>query len=380
MSRCRTPCSWACSSASHSSMPSSATSRSESPPSAARRSSVSPSTSSLTRYARPPVSPSSYRVTMPGWFSRAAACASRSTRRAARPRDSMTLTATGRSRRRSRPRYTVPNPPEPIRSSSLKRPRTVSPTTTASDSPFSLRLLRGCREAPDQRSYSWLRDSPRRAALAFLDEEDSLPPVATDPDDHSRLPPERQRVFMLRRLGAVGVGILILILLVLGFRGCLNARKERAFENYARDLSTVVQEEQQISDDFFSRFSDPGNLEELEFETAIRADRSHAEQLVARVEGLDPPGELDGAQGDVESAFQLRADGLSAVADNIGAALGDEDPNKARNQITSHMEDFLASDVLYRSGRDEVNAVLADEGIGEDIPRSEIGRASCRER
>src|ERR687897_703744 len=346
MSRCRTPCSWACSSASHSSMPSSATSRSESPPSAARRSNVSPSTSSLTRYARPPVSPSSYRVTMPGWFSRAAACASRSTRRAARPRDSMTWTATGRSRRRSRPRYTVPNPPEPIRSSSLKRPRTVSPTTTASDSPFSLRLLRGCREAPDQRSYSWLRDSPRRAALAFLDEEDSLPPVATDPDDHSRLPPER----------------------------------ERAFENYARDLSTVVQEEQQISDDFFSRFSDPGNLEELEFETAIRADRSHAEQLVARVEGLDPPGELDGAQGDVESAFQLRADGLSAVADNIGAALGDEDPNKARNQITSHMEDFLASDVLYRSGRDEVNAVLADEGIGEDIPRSEIGRASCRER
>jgi hypothetical protein len=208
--------------------------------------------------------------------------------------------------------------------------------------------------------------------LAFLDEEDSLPPVATDPDDHSRMPPERQRVFMLRRLGAVGVGILILILLVLGVRGCLNARKERAFENYARDLSTVVQEEQQISEDFFGRFNDPGNIEELEFETAIRADRSHAEQLVSRVEGLDPPGELDGAQADVESAFQLRADGLAGVADNVGAALGDEEPNRARNQITLHMEDFLASDVLYRSGRDEINTVLADEGIGEKGPRSEF--------
>jgi hypothetical protein len=208
--------------------------------------------------------------------------------------------------------------------------------------------------------------------LAFLDEEDSFPPVATDPDDHSRLPPERQRVFMLRRLGAVAVGILILILLVLGVRGCLNARKERAFENYARDLSTVVQEEQQVSEDFFGRFSDPGNLEELEFETAIRADRSHADQLVSRVESLDPPGDLDGAQADVESAFQLRADGLSAIADNIGAALGDEDPNRARNQIVLHMEDFLASDVLYRSGRDEINTVLAEEGIGEKVPRSEF--------
>lgn len=208
--------------------------------------------------------------------------------------------------------------------------------------------------------------------MAFLDEEDSLPPVATDPDDHSRMPPERQRVFMVRRLGAVAVGILILILLVLGVRGCLNARKERAFENYARDLTTVVQEEQQISEDFFGRLSDPGNLEELEFETAIRADRSHAEQLVSRVEGLDPPGELDGAQEDVELAFQLRADGLAAVADNIGAALGDEDPGTARNQIARHMEDFLAGDVLYRSGRDEINAVLADEGIDEKAPRSEF--------
>jgi hypothetical protein len=208
--------------------------------------------------------------------------------------------------------------------------------------------------------------------LAFLDEEDSLPPVATDPDDHSSMPPERQRVFMLRRLGAVAVGILILILLVLGVRGCLNARKERAFENYSRDLTTVVQEEQQISEDFFERFADPGNLEELEFETAIRADRSHAEQLVSRVEGLDPPGELDGSQADVEDAFQLRADGLAAIADNIGAALGDEDPAEARDQIALHMEDFLASDVLYRRGRDEINAVLADEGISEDVPASEF--------
>jgi hypothetical protein len=208
--------------------------------------------------------------------------------------------------------------------------------------------------------------------LAFLDEDDSLPPVATDPDDPSRVPPERQRVFMARRLGAVAVGILILILLVLGIRGCLNARKERAFENYARDLSTIVGESQQLSNEFFDRFNDPGNLTALNFETEIRSDRSQADGLVSRVESLDPPGDLDGAQDDVVSSFELRADGLGGIADNVGAALSDDTDARdaALTKMTLNMEDFLASDVLYRHASDEINAVLKDEGIGESVPKS----------
>jgi hypothetical protein len=206
--------------------------------------------------------------------------------------------------------------------------------------------------------------------LAFLDEDDSFPPVATDPEDSGRVPPDRQRMFMVRRLGAVAVGIVILILLVLGIRGCLNAREQRAYENYARDLTTLVQEEQQLSEDFFGRFADPGNLSELNVETEIRADRSHAEQLLGRAESLDPPGALDGAQDNVLSAFELRRDGLGAIADNIGIALGDEDTTEAREQIVLHMEDFLASDVLYRQARDEINTVLQGEGIEEDVPES----------
>lgn len=206
--------------------------------------------------------------------------------------------------------------------------------------------------------------------MAF--EDDSFPPVATEPEDPGRVPPDRQRMFMIRRLGAVAIGILILVLLVLGVRGCLNAREERAYENYARDLSTLVQEEQQLSEEFFGRLADPGNLSELNIETEIRADRSQAEALVGRAEDLDPPGALDGAQDEVVSAFELRRDGLGAIADNIGVALGDEDTTEARAQIVLHMEDFLASDVLYRQARDEINTVLQDEGIGEDVPESEF--------
>ena len=206
--------------------------------------------------------------------------------------------------------------------------------------------------------------------MAF--EDDSFPPVATEPDQPSRMPPDRQRVFMLRRLGAVAVGILILILIVIGIRGCLNARKERAFENYVSDLTTLSDQSNQLSDGFFARFDDPKNLTELQFETEIRADRTTAEGLLSSAESLDPPGELSGAQEQVELAFELRRDALGAIADNVGAAFGNEDPLGALAEITDHMSDFLASDVLYRRAREDIDAVLSEEGITEKAPESDF--------
>jgi hypothetical protein len=208
--------------------------------------------------------------------------------------------------------------------------------------------------------------------LAFLDDDDSLPPVATEPDEPRRGPPDRQRMFMLRRLAAVGIGILVLILLVIAVRGCLGARKDRAFENYARDMGTVSQQFDQISAEFFNRFDDPKNLTELDFETEIRADRSAADGLVSQAEGLGPPGELDDAQSQIMSSFELRAEGLGAIADSIGGAFSDDTDmqRQSLDTITDHMGDFLASDVLYRRAREDVNGVLKDEGIGEQLPES----------
>ena len=70
--------------------------------------------------------PSSYRVTMPGWLRRAAACASRRIRRASVP--AISFTATWRWRRSSKARYTTPMPPEPTRSRTRNRSITRSPT------------------------------------------------------------------------------------------------------------------------------------------------------------------------------------------------------------------------------------------------------------
>jgi len=202
--------------------------------------------------------------------------------------------------------------------------------------------------------------------LAFLDEDDPFSPHTTEPPDRLG-PPDHDRQILLRRLIAVAFGILIVILIVLGVRGCLNARKERAFENYVNDLNALVSESQQLSAELFETdgsdgiFDNPGNLSPLEFESRIKAARGSAEGLVDRAQGLDSPGELKPAQADVVLAFQLRRDGLSAISDQIGTALGDEGSTEATAAIALDMQYFVASDVLYRRAQSEIQSVIADQ-------------------
>jgi hypothetical protein len=175
---------------------------------------------------------------------------------------------------------------------------------------------------------------------------------------------------MVRRAVGVGVVVLILILLVLGVRGCLNARKERGFENYVRDLNAIAAQSKQLSEDFFGSLGDPGNLSALSFEAEIKSYRGSAESLADRVQALDTPDELKGAQTELELAFDLRGDALTGISDNISTALGTQGRTQAVNAIADYMQYFLASDVLYQRARVEIDAVLEDQGIDEKAPES----------
>ena len=62
---------------------------------------------------------------------------------------------------------------------------------------------------------------------------------------------------MLRRGLALGGGLLLLILIVLGVKGCLDARKHRALSDYARDVTQIVEETEQTSKAFFGKLDDP---------------------------------------------------------------------------------------------------------------------------
>ncbi|HMC07081.1 MAG TPA: CARDB domain-containing protein [Solirubrobacterales bacterium] len=182
--------------------------------------------------------------------------------------------------------------------------------------------------------------------------------------------PDRQRQIMVRRAVGLGVVVLLLILIVLGIRGCLNARKQRSFENYASDLNAIVAQTKQLSDNFFGKLNNPGNLSPLSFRAEIDTDRGTAETLDSRVHSLDTPGELKDAQNDLNLSYDLRRDGMAGIADQIPTALGKAGSSNASTAIAGFMKYFLASDVLYSRAEAEINSELSNQGIDQRVPDS----------
>lgn len=159
---------------------------------------------------------------------------------------------------------------------------------------------------------------------------------------------------------------------MLGVKGCLDARKNRALSDYARNVTQIVEETQRTSKSFFDKLSDPGSLSVTDFIGRVDADRSAMDSYAARVNGLDAPGDMSHAQSTLELVYELRSSAMNEIADRMSTALGDVGSERAMSVIARQIRVLAASDVLYASVvRPEIDGVLADNGIeGSDVPES----------
>jgi CARDB len=177
---------------------------------------------------------------------------------------------------------------------------------------------------------------------------------------------------MLRRGLALGGALIVLILIVLGIKGCLDARAQRELSDYARNVTQIVEETEQTSKDFFSKLEDPGELSVTEFVNDVNADRSAMDSYASRVDDLGAPGDMGDAQNTLELVYRLRASAMEEIANKMSTALGDAGAARATAGIANQMTKLLASDVLYETVvRPEINDVLASNSITDsDVPKS----------
>lgn len=177
---------------------------------------------------------------------------------------------------------------------------------------------------------------------------------------------------MLRRGLALVGGLILLILVVLGVKGCLDARANRELSDYARNVSQIVEETQQTSKSFFGKFEDPGNLSVTEFVDQVESDRSAMVTYAERIDDLGAPGDMSRAQGNLELAYQLRVSAMDEISAKMSTALGDAGAEKAMMGIAKQMQKLAASDVIYEQVvRPEVDGVLASNGVsGNDLPKA----------
>jgi hypothetical protein len=182
---------------------------------------------------------------------------------------------------------------------------------------------------------------------------------------------------LVRRAIAAGAGLLVLILLVLGVRGCLNARKEQAIKDYVSDVGSLLQESDQQSRLFFELMSGStgGREQAVDVENQLNTVRVNSTQLVDRARDTDHPGEVDKAHRYLIETLEFRRDGLAAIADALPQALGDQERRQGTREVAANMQDFLTSDVIY-SQRFVPNLqdVLKDEDLAGElrVPRSQF--------
>jgi hypothetical protein len=175
---------------------------------------------------------------------------------------------------------------------------------------------------------------------------------------------------MVRRTIAIGGGLLVLILLIFGFRGCLDARKERAMEDYVRGANELIKLSKAESRQLFDILSAPSDTDQtVNRQNQANALRVDSATLSDRARDLDVPDELSDADNYFVEALDLRRDALAEVADQLPGALATEERRNSTRRIADMMQVFLASDVLLTARyRPKLIDALNEEQVEADIP------------
>ncbi|HEY7121851.1 MAG TPA: CARDB domain-containing protein [Solirubrobacterales bacterium] len=220
--------------------------------------------------------------------------------------------------------------------------------------------------------------------MAFLDEEQDELVVADEEPERPRRrvggPQRRRQQFVVRRLIGVGVGLAFLILIVIGIRGCLEARSDRALRNYDSDVATIMQQSEQSGRDFFNLLnSSSGTSSSLDAQQEVLRQRDTSQTLLDRADDIGAPGQMHDAQNAVIQTLTLRRDALSSIAQNVTQATARTQTGNAIAAISNAMGSLYASDVLWTQiGKPEIERVLDNEGVdGAPLPNGKFMPANA---
>ena len=179
-------------------------------------------------------------------------------------------------------------------------------------------------------------------------------------------PPSDPQQLFVRRAVALGVIILLVVVLALVFKGCLDSRKEQALKDYNRDVASLVQEADANADEFFQSLTTPGSSS-TDVQSQINQLRLRAKAQTRQAENLSVPDDMKPPQRNLLLALGLIEEATGRTADKIPSALSTDSATAepAVLAIAGEMRAFLAADVVYlRRTVALIKQVLDDQSIG----------------
>ncbi len=171
---------------------------------------------------------------------------------------------------------------------------------------------------------------------------------------------------MVRRVAALAIGVLVLVLLVVGINGCLDSRQEQALKDYNRAVSGIVRDADANADAFYDTLS-AGGAPSTDVQSEVNQLRIRAQALTRRAEGIDVPDEMRPAHRNVLLSLSLLQEAMGKVAEKLPAALSSDSATAvpAVRAIAGEIQAFDAANVVYnRRGAALIKQVLDEHEIG----------------
>jgi hypothetical protein len=176
---------------------------------------------------------------------------------------------------------------------------------------------------------------------------------------------------MLRLAGLIAFLILAVIVLVFLLKGCASSSKHSTYANYMDKVRTIARDSEQIGRQLNTALTATG-VKETDLESRIRGLAATQKQQADEARSLEPPGPLHAEHDHLIEALDLRASGLSLLADAFGKTATSKNATNSGAVLASQTRLLIASDVIWDFYfRDAAQRVLQDQHItGVNVPDS----------
>jgi hypothetical protein len=189
-----------------------------------------------------------------------------------------------------------------------------------------------------------------------------------------RSPAIDDQTLLVRRAVAGVAALILLILIIVGFRSYLSNRAASALRSYNGSVSSIASDAAtNVSTPLFALLANPTSTSATDVNPTVQSYRVQAQLDASRASALKVPGDMVGAQRDLVLSYALRAEALKRIADELPSALGTQSADTATQTIAGQMEKLLASDVIYSQRVAPLIAqVLSSHGISQPVVASQF--------
>ncbi len=151
---------------------------------------------------------------------------------------------------------------------------------------------------------------------------------------------------LLRLVGLVALAIFAAVVLVFLVQSCRSDSKQAAYRDYMQDVQGIAAGSARVGRDLNEELTTPGKTQD-EIVDSLGALSQQQSQYAARAQGVDPPGPLREEHQHLVEVLELRASGLSRLADAFTRTARSRDASSAGALLAEQALLLVASDVNW---------------------------------